>query len=107
MEHTWNQVWDTFKNVSWYKWTVFRNPGGDLVKWIEDDGNKSLCCKGLVRREDGLVFQGSLQCYECTGDEEERYPHRGHRIGYYFRGSGIFGSLKYDDFGSVLHRNKT
>ena len=102
----WGQVWATLKNVSWYKWTTFQNSGGDLAMWIDiTDENNPQFCKALVRREDGLFFQNSLRCRKCVGDEFTRYKTRGFRVGYYFRGTDIFGT-SYDGGGRYLPEPK-
>ena len=102
----WSQVWNTLKNVAWYKWTTFRNSGGDLAKWIDvTDQKNPQFCKALVRREDGLVFQNTLQCSQCVGDELQRYKARGFRVGYYFRGTDIFG-ISYNLAGRHLPEPK-
>lgn len=57
-----------------YKLSVWWNPRGDLVKWIDsntinsDGTTKKLMCKAMVRREDRLVFKHTLSCYEINDD---------------------------------------
>lgn len=61
-----------------YKMSVWWNPRGDLVKWIDnntinaDGTTKKLMCKAMVRREDRLVFKHTLSCYEIN---DEYYNH--------------------------------
>jgi hypothetical protein len=91
----------------WYKWTVWWNPRGDLVKWIGPpnpaDGptDKLLFCKAIVRREDGLIFDNTLVCYECSKDDEQAFKGKlGKKEGHYFRGTGIFGE-RYNENGRI------
>jgi len=101
----WTQVWDTIKNVSWYKWTVFQDSGGDVTRWIDATNTNLKVCKGIVRRSDGLIFQNTLYCRECVKDEPERYNNRGYQVGYYFRGQDTFG-ISYDILGRHLPNKK-
>jgi hypothetical protein len=54
-------------NGLWYMYSTYVNSGGDLVKWTDIERKK--ICKGIVRREDGLVFLDSLQCRFASDDE--------------------------------------
>ena len=104
--YTWDQVKVAFWNFAWYKWTTTRNSGGDLASWIEPrEGQDPQFCRGLVRREDGLIFLKDYQCRLCAG-EEERYKTRGFQVGYFFRGTDIFGT-SYDGYGSHLPERKS
>ena len=102
--YKYNEVWETMKKVVWYKWTTYWNHGGDVVSWIDATDPENLQrCRGLVRREDGLIFQNSKECRKCLDDEAERTKNRGFQVGYFFRGTGILGE-EYDGAGSKLHR---
>ncbi len=103
---TWGHLWTAVKNVSWYKWTTFKEPGGDLTTWVDatDERNPQFC-RALVRREDGLIFQNTLRCVTCDIDRFSRYQTRGFRVGYYFRGTDIFDT-SYDINGRHLPEPK-
>ena len=82
----------------WYKWTTWWNSGGDLVSWIGPSPHRPdtlLRCKGIVRREDGLIFNSTLSCYECDEERAERIKHRGHINGVYFEGADTLGMMQY------------
>lgn len=102
-----SDVWETMKNVTWYKWTTFWNHGGDVVSWIDDTNPKNLLrCKGLARREDGLIFQNSKECHACSQDHTDRYSQRAIQDGYFLRGTDIFGT-SYDETGRHLPSKST
>ena len=57
----WYQLWNSAKNIIWYKSSKWLNHGGDLVKWIDaTDAENLRFCKAIIRREDGLIFQNTL-----------------------------------------------
>lgn len=89
----------------WYSWTTFWNNGGDHSIWIDvtDTSKAPQHCSALVRREDGLIFQNTLTCYESSVDEFTRTARRAVRSndGYYLVGEDVFGTL-YDANGRHL-----
>lgn len=115
----------------WYRWTTWWNPYGDLVTWIGpcDDvdqfyrrlgdtefltrlNNSQVSvsphaeglvrCKGMVRREDSLLFMNTLSCHKCFEHEAELWPQRGYIRDVYFSGQGIGDRTMYDKLGRHL-----
>lgn len=95
----------SFANNIWYRYTTFMNSGGDASVWNEQDQNGSWQrCKGLVRREDGLVFRDSIFCSPCV---EADYPivTRAKREGDFLEGQDRFGT-RYSKHGRILPTNE-
>lgn len=92
----------SWKNKLWYKWTTWWNPYGDVVVWIgpnpesNTNSDELYRCKGIVRREDSLIFQNTLDCHKCEPEMVERYSHRGTVVNdVYLNGTDIFGHATY------------
>jgi hypothetical protein len=90
----------------WYRWTTWWNPYGDIVRWVERAQNGDILeCKGLARREDGLLFEGT-RCYTCTPEEADKHYRNGtklaHRRGHYLRGQTTDAWCRYGNAGREL-----
>ena len=100
-----NQMTSIYNNL-WYRYTTFINSGGDVSRWHEMNNDGTwMTCKGLVRREDGLVFRNSLSCNSCNQididpNTGEPFTHA-QRNGDFLVGVDTFGT-KYNKDGRVL-----
>lgn len=95
---TFSQLWPQIKDVVWYKWTTWWNNRGDITRWVDETDPENIKhCKGMVRREDALIFQNTLSCMEwCPNcDIPISTKHRAVQDGFYLRGTDIFGT-RYD-----------
>lgn len=87
-------------NSIWYKYTTSINPYGDLSMWNEQTNDKMIRCKGLVRREDGLVFRNTVECRPCL--EQDSLVTRAQRNGDFLEGQDIFGTKYSQENGRIL-----
>jgi hypothetical protein len=111
----------------WYRWTTWWNPYGDVIRVIvprddverfiskygkseslhmldrcattdNDSTNKLVTCKGIVRREDSLLFVNTLSCHKCSEFDLDS-KNRGNIHDFYFVGQGVGDRTIYTESG--------